>query len=1268
MSIIAESSVSKRAYDLYSNHLLVSSFNPSNQSEQPQPTKSRVIQNISFDGSTANDAAIYESVFGKGGLISSIAFGCPKYSRKEPMEQIKNEECKGILLGFFQACWVKKHHDDSKESKAKALQTFNEIFKKCDSSSNPQRYLREEMYRALIKSWNPCWDNYQYERDGFMDQTTYDQFLQAYQYAKEKLVTALDPRLDKETANQLAEHLGLFGLARTHPAPSDEGIVQDIADQRFYKDPQRSLQAIDAFIQKLKTSPKLQEKVPQIVDVLTLITTQCSIALSQCEGGPLKQELLSTILDNLFWGHLETSEFEQVCESKLQELYSLASDMDFITEAIDAGAGRMICAHFCRQCNPQEIGSSLFDQVRSTLRPDVPDIEVIQSLSKTLSLSEEQKEEISTSYFEFLEKYTKNEAQGNISAAILFFAAQNYLANNIVDIVLAKVAQRDLSSFYSYELEEIAKYVHRQIQDTLNSVPSNEKGSAPNSMTVPEFVETYLQFIVAQIDHFNHKCASNDHLKLSYFERYQLATTEINHHLTKMGLIQDPIPFPPSCPTSDGKILKLLEEGLKNYQAALPREGKQEEHQLSQENLIDGLNRILRQSQEDSRLQGTLQHLFDKQLSEKQWMQTSQSKTEVKSLLEAFEKDPVEAKHPSVHLDEKTKNQLFKVDLTLGITLAEAKQSSTKTSTQKENANYQEVEQVIEGITEGYNESAFAMLIELMKQDKEIKLIIVQKFQESWNTDRSLFGEDMKKEGALLTEERRNKILDEARYLSKQTELTAAMEEFKRRLNKDLGEGKVIPQQALVKKRYAGFFNLVSKKLKDLTDREQKTWKQNYNRIVSDALLMQEMKKLEMHSNQMGGSFVENELLNLRRLGNSDDTSVRQERHNAEVRVLKTLLEGQGLVGKEMESVKLKIEAAKQESRLQVSNVPKDQIQLYKDIILAVGCLYDLLLSEAKPMKEEFQSLPSTFPKQMRELLLERKGRLIDNTITGKIQEVLKAVAQEPLFLALKNYTTKQIIEYFGKEFQSFHDFIKMDIGKAAETSLQSEIDFHAKWQHRLKGEMIQGLADKHEALGEGVCHGVSSRWAANEQRHPDASVQDLSDPRKMKISTTDRVLQGFYTAAFRLKTMLAKTKSEMNQAFIEKSFPEAFRKNLGINKVDMIGEVEGIYDTAQKKRKKLTPDQLKQFRKLLQDQTGKLKKSHGVVSIRLEFETGAHAIYLRYDPSHKQLAIFRLGEPNIGLLELMDEKEFFDCFEDLCQVYYKEAKVSKILAFQFIL
>ena len=518
-----------------------------------------------------------------------------------------------------------------------------------------------------------------------------------------------------------------------------------------------------------------------------------------------------------------------------------------------------------------------------------------------------------------------------------------------------------------------------------------------------------------------------------------------------------------------------------------------------------------------------------------------------------------------------------------------------------------------------------------------------------------------------MTEARREKILNEARYLSKQTELTAALEEFKRRLNKDLGEGKVIPQQALIKKRYDGFFKLVSKKLKDLTDKEQKTWQQNYRRIVSDALLMQEMKKLETHSNQVGGSFVENELLNLRGLGNSDDTNVRQDRHNAEIRVLKTLLEGQGLVGKEMESVKAKIEDAKQESRLLISKVPEGQIQVYKDIIMAVGCLYDLMLLEAKPFKEEFQSLPSTFPKQMREWLLESKARLIDDSITAQIQDVLKAVARESLFAALKRKTTKEIIEYFCKEFEPFHQFIKTDLSKAAETSLQGEIDFHNKWKHRLKGEMIQGLADKHEALGKGVCHGVSSRWAVNDQKHPDASVQDLCDPKKMKVSTKDRVLQGFYTAAFRIKTMLAKTQSEWNQAFIDKSFPEVFRKALGINRVDMIGEIVGVYDTVENKRQKLIPDQFKEFRKLLQDQTGKLKKSNGVVSLRLEFEQGAHAIYLRHDPSRK-LPVFRLGEPNIGLLELANEKEFFECFEDLCRVYYQKSKVSRIKAFQFIL
>lgn len=612
-----------------------------------------------------------------------------------------------------------------------------------------------------------------------------------------------------------------------------------------------------------------------------------------------------------------------------------------------------------------------------------------------------------------------------------------------------------------------------------------------------------------------------------------------------------------------------------------------------------------------------------------------------------------------VPINQTVMQQVIEADL-----LGEVKEKGQ--SSNKNEIQYLEVEQMIDGLAEDYNDAAFEKLLDIMRKDKKIKQVIIKKFEENWKSgDCSYFGADIK-QGVLLTEQKREQILREARYLSTQAELTAEFEGFKRRLNKDISEGKFVPiKQKMLRARYPDFFSLMQRKTRGLNLIERDKWQKDYRKIVGDALLMHDMKKLESRSTQTPGSFVENLLLNLRKLGDADDLEVRQNRHEAELIVLKTLLEGQGLVGMEMESVKRKIAEAKLEGRLKASGVPKGEIEAYKTIIQTMELIYEQLLIDSQELKKEFHALPEGFPKQRRQWLKNVKALFIEADISNHISKTLKDIVSKN-WNELVGLTSEKITNKICLLNNPFHSLIKNGkLGQLVEEELKPRIIFHEKWSGRLKGEMIQGLVKQEDFLS-GVCAAVAGRWAVNDQRFPDASVEALCASYLLEISKTDRFLQGHVSAAFKLG-VLETNSMKKGEEILEKGFPPALRKILGIQDTELLWDIHGAVDPLKNSYPVLTAGELEEFKNIIGKNLSKLQNSHGVMVLRLDFADSAHRIYLRYDPNHEP-PVFRLGEPNAGIFELKNEQEFFECFNDLCQIFYKSSGVNEIRVIQLIL
>ncbi len=1167
----------------------------------------------------------------------------------------KRESARAMILGFFQACYTFKEHDSSPATREKARLIFNEIFQQCEKAKKPELYLQSEMYNTLMQCLDPLWSMTHYETKNFADVENFRHFEECYQYAERQLKACTALNLDRESLNQLTYYLGMLGAAQAYPYPSNENLIASWNQGRFQNPSSFSQQAIDEIIIVLSTHPDPISLLTEFLETLDILKVKCSKYMQHYEAGEVKHELLATIFNHVLREDGSTPLTSALLEQRMKAVKALIQDESLLSNQIDEAAGTIICANVARRCEPQQ-AIKYFNHMQ-TLAPNLSDRDNIQAFIKVLVerslLSSAEVKDIERVYDTFLKNHSPEEARGMISSYLLYKTIQYDLAKHLQEILYAKMKDRDLESFYSYDLDYIAREAYDKISKTLSLFLIEKKP------------ETYLHVIDEQVENFNEaRGEGKSKLKLSEFEFYQIATAELNHLLMQMSAIQEPIVFTPiGLSTSREKVTRLLEAGLQ--QAGLQPD-------------FAALKNQAQQPVEAEKLQGLLNDALQKQLREKEWLEKEEAKQkDIQNLSQMFDekgqvkKEPLTDKQVVVSIGEDFKRQLINVDLAVGMTLEEAKQEAKQGATKKTNQtineqSYQQVEQVVDGIKGSYNDVASQKLFDEMQKDPQIKLDVFRKFEENWRSgDRSLFGADVQK-GGLLTEQTREVIIKEARHLSTQVELTAALEGFKRRLSRDLSAGAVVPQKKVLEARYPSFFTFVKKKFKELTQPEKKDLTAGYRKIVADALLLQEMKKIERHTAQTPGSFVENTLLQMLGLGSIENLEVRRQRHQAEMQVVKTLLEGQGLAGKELENMRSKLEEAKLEGRLLASGVPKEQVKIYQQVIQTVQVIYDQMLVDAKDYKGQLNLLPEGQLKQMRQWLLETKANWFDKSIEQEVSEKLKALTQPNAWNELVKKSPDEVATEILEPFESYYGMLKSGyLNEYFENGLKPYIEFHNKWKHRLQGEMIQGVVDKQEAFGDGVCTGVGSRWAINDQRHPKASVQELCDPAKLKVSATDRLLQGFTSMAFRLKHFIIKTQKDRNESLIEKTFPEGFKKTLGIQKAETMGNVSGTYDSVTNKYKQLTDEQLQAFETQIKGQK-KLEQSNGVMPVRLDFaKGGAHLIYLRYDPKQKP-NVFRLGEPIAGILEFPNEKEFFECFKDLCKVYYRNEEVNEISTYQF--
>jgi len=191
---------------------------------------------------------------------------------------------------------------------------------------------------------------------------------------------------------------------------------------------------------------------------------------------------------------------------------------------------------------------------------------------------------------------------------------------------------------------------------------------------------------------------------------------------------------------------------------------------------------------------------------------------------------------------------------------------------------------------------------------------------------------------------------------------------------------------------------------------------------------------------------------------------------------------------------------------------------------------------------------------------------------------------------------------------------------KELSKEIKKELAFYSKWGKNIKAELIQGLEDKNEALGKGVCEGICQRILTLGQKNPDITPEELA--KHIHIESKDRFNQGVYI---------------MSHILEKDKIPDLILKKNGFK------QDENIFAFYYKAEDGIKYDNLK---------TDELKKSAGWVDVGLDMEESGHAILMRLDPTRGRAWLF---DPNVGFLCFEEKGKTYQDAKNACFAFVKD-------------
>lgn len=598
-----------------------------------------------------------------------------------------------------------------------------------------------------------------------------------------------------------------------------------------------------------------------------------------------------------------------------------------------------------------------------------------------------------------------------------------------------------------------------------------------------------------------------------------------------------------------------------------------------------------------------------------------------KAILEKTEAKPAEPKVRELVLPEtpRTAEMVAKAANTITVETAARPESVIQTmDTMRQQLNKAAIDEL------------FAALEEMVKGN-QITNEAYQEIRENWEKgDKKIFGVDVAENRVLFDQQRRGEVIALAVALSAKKELNNALVNFKQKLNQDIERGNVVVGNLAIRQRYPELFTLARKANGHLNEAERKAWEADYRRVVRDALLKQEIRK-ESNLKQATGYYIENILLHQLGFGSENDPVLKERRNKAELDVLKTLLQGEGLEAKNIELMQEEIAHHKLRSRIAAAGLPKEQVDNCVVMIKKLTGIYLEMHEKAAWHKENVANLPIVFPEIAKKYLLESKSILVDAELEYRMIRFIRT--SKKWFLAALSKDTKYILNKLDEKQEKCLEPVKN--GKAFEDldkMLAKDVAFYSQWGTKIVRPMMQGFEDANEVLGGGVCFGISLRWTMAKLNIPRLTAGEYV------VKKADRFVQAVYKATGIVSSVFGlKPKKVSGNSDLDLLFPEVLKNQLGIKRVNSYFKL-------------INPDKEGvSFKAAILNPTEPFSKSNGIAFISLFMQKGGgHAITITFDRKHR---VFQIGDPNVGDIQLESEDEFFKCFNDLINTHYGELK-----------
>lgn len=530
-----------------------------------------------------------------------------------------------------------------------------------------------------------------------------------------------------------------------------------------------------------------------------------------------------------------------------------------------------------------------------------------------------------------------------------------------------------------------------------------------------------------------------------------------------------------------------------------------------------------------------------------------------------------------------------------------------------------EVKSFVRKLKVCFNEVAVRELFVALEKDPLISSDVVRHIRMDWDKSGEIIGTSIKDNTTVFSQKRRAEIIRYAQDLSFQLEFGEELEVLCEKMKQDVLQGKMVITSRLQDK-YPEFYRL--QQLDQLTSDQQEIWTRQFQRIMNDAYLFQELTKRQRNK-QRTASFVEDTLIQEGFGLNAND----DKRTDAELDALRLLLDAEGFDDQTLDDFSDFVRAKKLQARLQAVGLSENRA---RELAAKIPVLEDQFTDLQRHLVEEsnaISGLPSNYPKLATKWLLSiKKQRMVAyfETLFCRYIQSLQPDLQKNANLPdirlpdpiLEVVLNGAISAYIDKDLLSMTTFCR-------------------KWHHRIVGEMVQGLDDMDAIFHKGACHGIATEWVLQEVKAPYLSAEEFVAMAKV----------GTVTSKQRFMQLEGTMRHDKTMHDVECFTPEHFWnfKNLKQHKIAFVLPIAIIEAKVE--------DQACKLKEKLNSERSALADSHGTVFLIMQ----SHSIYLRQDEKRA----CRLGDSNVGVLDFSKsndpKSELYECLHDLLTMEYSD-------------